>query len=160
ALAATKPSKFVTARTLTIPAPADAIFPHVNNFHKWDSWNPFLKFDPNAKKTYAGPESGVGAHYAWDGNKQAGTGSCTITESRPGELIRMDLEFLKPFKASNKAEFRFERKQGGTAVTWQMSGKSPLMMRIFGLFMDCDKMVGDSFEEGLANLSRVAQESA
>lgn len=36
-----------------------------------------------------------------------------------------------------------------------MSGKNGFMGKAFGLFVNCDKMVGEKFEEGFANLKRV-----
>ena len=154
---ATRPSAFRITRKATIAAPVSAIFAEVNDFHKWVAWSPFEKFDPAAKKTYEGPTSGVGAIYRWAGNSQAGEGSSTITESRPNELVRMKLEFLKPFKATNTAEFTFEPSGDQTVVTWSMSGNNNFMAKAFGLIMNCDKMVGSQFEEGLANLRTLVE---
>jgi hypothetical protein len=35
------------------------------------------------KKSFEGPEEGVGAIYKWNGNDQAGEGTMSIVESRP-----------------------------------------------------------------------------
>ena len=94
---------------------------------------------------------------SWVGNNKIGEGKMTITESRMGERIRFNLEFLKPFKANNTAEFLFKPQGNQTAVTWSMSGKSNFMFKAVGLFMDCDKMVGSQFEQGLAQLKSVAE---
>ncbi len=84
----------------------------------------------------------------------------TIAESRPNELIRINLEFLKPFKASNTAEFTFKPEGNQTVVTWSMSGKNNFMSKAVGLFMDCEKMVGGQFEQGLATMKSVAETAA
>src|SRR5262249_32418786 len=101
--------------------------------------------------------SGVGAGLFWSGNSQVGEGRMTITESRPSELIRIKLEFLKPWKAENTAEFTFKPENGGTSVTWSMFGKQKFLGKVMCLFMNMDKMVGGDFERGLAQIKAVAE---
>ena len=81
----------------------------------------------------------------------------TITGSEANESVRFKLEFIRPFKATNTAEFAFKSEGNQTVVTWSMSGKSNFFFKVFGLFMDCDKMVGRDFEKGLAALQSVAE---
>jgi len=56
------------------------------------------QLDPNIKQTYDGPPSGVGAIYAWDGDKNVGSGRQTIVESLPHELVRMRAGVLSTFR--------------------------------------------------------------
>jgi hypothetical protein len=154
-LVAMRPDDFRVSRSATIPAPTAAVFEQVNDLHKFQEWSPWAKIDPNCKLTYDGPPAGVGASFAWAGNKDVGEGRMTVIESRPGESVRFKLEFLKPFKATNTAEFNFKSAGNQTEVTWSMFGKNNFMMKAVGLFMDCDKMVGPDFEKGLANLKTV-----
>lgn len=157
-IVASRPSDFRIMRTARISAPVDVVFENVNDFHKWEAWSPWAKLDPNAKSTFSGPVAGQGASMAWSGNNKVGEGRMTIADSRPGESIRMNLEFLKPFKANNLAEFTFKAEGDQTVVTWSMSGKNNFMGKAVGLLMNCDKMVGGEFEKGLANLNAVAQQ--
>jgi len=76
----------------------------------------------------------------------------TLTESRPSDLIRIKLEFIRPFKATNTTEFTFKPQDGQTLVTWTMTGRNNFMSKAFCLFMNMDKMVGGDFEKGLANM--------
>lgn len=154
---ASRPADFRVVRSVTIPAAATVVFERVNDLHKFQDWSPWAKIDPNCKLTYDGPTAGVGASFAWAGNKQVGEGRMTVIESRPGELVRFRLEFLKPFKANNTAEFDFKSAGNQTEVTWSMYGKNNFMFKAMGLFMDCDKMVGPDFEKGLANLKSVVE---
>jgi hypothetical protein len=154
---ALQPSQFRIARTATISAPAAEVFAQVNDFHNWTAWSPWERIDPSLKRTYEGAPAGTGAGYTWIGNKQVGEGRMTITECRPSELIRIKLEFLKPFTATNDAEFTFKPAGNQTAVTWSMSGKRPFLMKAVCLFMNMDKMVGGQFEEGLANMKSVVE---
>jgi uncharacterized protein YndB with AHSA1/START domain len=154
---ATRPADFRVTRTTGITAPATVVFAQVNDLHKWEAWNPWGKLDPACKMTYEGPPAGTGAGYTWAGNNKVGEGHMTITESRPNELIRLNLEFLRPFKANNTAEFTFKTEGNQTAVAWSMSGKKNFMFKAVSLFMDSDTMVGRDFERGLADLKSVAE---
>ena len=152
-----QPSEFRVTRTATVSAPPEVVFDQVNDLHKYQTWSPFAKVDPAMKTTLEGPAAGTGAVLAWAGNSKAGEGRMTLTESRPNELVRFNLEFFKPFKATNIAEFTFKPEGDQTVVTWSMTGKNNFMFKAVGLFMNCDKMVGGMFEEGLANLKTIAE---
>lgn len=154
---ATRPADFRITRSATMSAPSAAVFAQVNNFHNWEGWSPWAKMDPNAKITYEGPAEGTGAIFRWDGNDKVGTGSNTIIESKPGELVRIKLEFLKPFAATSTADFTFIPRGDQTVVTWSMHGKNNFLAKAFSLVMDCDKMVGPDFEKGLASLKTVVE---
>ncbi len=154
---ARQPSEFRIARSITISASPSAVFSQVNDFHNWEAWSPWAKLDPAAKESYAGPSAGTGAIYAWAGNNQVGEGRMTITERHPNDLIRIKLEFDKPFKATNTAEFAFQPHGNQTVVTWSMFGKNNFMSKAMGLVMNCDKMVGGQFEKGLAQLKTIAE---
>jgi uncharacterized protein YndB with AHSA1/START domain len=152
-----QPSEYRVARTTTIAAPAPVVFAQVNDFHKWDAWNPFTTVDPAIKKTYAGAPAGAGAIYSWAGNNQVGEGRMTMTESRPNELIRIQLEFFKPMASTATAEFTFKPEGNNTAVTWSMVGQNNFIGKAVGLFMNMDKMIGGAFEEGLAHMKSAAE---
>jgi hypothetical protein len=152
-----QPDEFKISRSAKISALPDKIFPHINDLHKWEAWSPWAKKDPACKNSYDGSPAGTSAVFAWAGNKKVGEGRMTITESRPGDLIRIKLEFLKPFKATNMAEFTFKSQGDQTVVTWSMSGKNNFFSKAFGLFVNCDKMVGGDFEKGLATMKSVTE---
>ncbi|MCI0526494.1 MAG: SRPBCC family protein [Nitrospira sp.] len=154
---AMQPSEFHVVRMATMSAPAPAIFAQVNDFHNWEAWSPWAKLDPAMKKTYEGAPAGTGAISTWAGNNQVGEGHATITESRPSDLIRIELEFVRPFAATNTVEFTFKPEGNQTAVTWSMSGKNNFIAKAVHLFMDMDKMVGGDFEKGLAQMKSVVE---
>jgi len=155
-----RPSDFRVSRSATITAPPEAIFAQVNDFHLWEAWSPWAKMDPEAKNSFEGPTSGNGAIFRWKGNSKVGEGSMTILDSQPSDLIRIKLEFLKPFAATNTAEFTFKPQGNQTLVTWSMSGKNGFMGKAIGLFMDCDKMIGGQFEKGLASIKSLVEAPA
>ncbi len=154
---ALQPAEFHITRSATIGAAPAAVFAQVNDFHLWEAWSPWQKIDPTMKQTYEGAASGTGAVVSWIGEKDAGQGRMTLTESRPSESIKIRLDFIKPFDATNAVEFTFKPEGNGTQVSWIMDGRKNFVMKAFGLFMDMDKCVGGDFEKGLAQLKSVAE---
>lgn len=154
---ALRPSEFRVERAATIAAPPPVVFAQVNDFRKWDAWSPYARRDPAMKKSFAGAPAGVGAVYTWSGNHAVGEGRTTIIESRPHDLIRIKLEFVRPFAATNTAEFTFRPEGERTAVTWSLAGRNSFMGKAVGLFMNMDRMVGRDFEKGLAQMKSVVE---
>ena len=153
--AATKPDKFGVQRAASIGAPPEKIFPLIDDLHAHTSWSPFEK-DPNMKRTHSGAARGKGAVYEWEGNRQVGAGRLAIIDSTPSK-VTMALDMLKPFEAHNVVEFTLEPKGGSTNVTWAMRGRQPYMAKLMSTFINCDKMVGSQFEEGLGKLKALAE---
>ncbi len=152
-----QPCEFTVSRSIKISAPPEKIFPHVNDLHQWNNWSPWAKLDPNAKVTFSGPDAGVGEGMRWEGNSKIGVGKMTIVDSQPNSVIRLRLDFEKPILVTNTAEFSFLSDDRQTLVTWAMAGKNSLGGKIFGLFCNFEKMIGDKYEEGLANLKSVTE---
>jgi hypothetical protein len=155
--AATRPGTFRVQRSITINAPAEKIFPYINNLRSWSLWSPYEKLDPAMKRSFSGPESGIGATYAWDGNRMAGKGSMEITESSSPTHITMGLDFIKPLEGHNTAEFILAPKADTTQVTWLIYGPTAYPAKVVGIFVSMDRMIGKQFETGLANLKTVAE---
>ena len=156
-IAATRPNTFRVSRSISVNAPADAIYPQVVDFQRWAIWSPFEALDPDMKKTFSGPEGGVGAVYAWDGNKKAGAGRMEIVEASPPKNVSLKLEFTRPFKSENMTDFTMEPQGDSTRVTWTMRGDHTFMSKVMCVFISMDSMVGKDFEQGLANLKRAAE---
>ena len=164
--AATRPNTFRTARTMAIQAPPERIFPLINDLRSHGDWNPFEK-DPAAKRNFSGTPVGKGSVYEWNGNRDVGAGRIEITDSAPPSRIVMKLDMLRPFKAHNIVEFTLQPESGAasvgatsvdsTRVTWAMHGPQPYMAKLVGTFINCDRMVGGQFEQGLASLKVLAE---
>lgn len=154
---AMKSPEFTVTRSAKMSAPPANVFAQINNFHNWEAWSPWAKMDPNAKNAFEGPASGEGAKFSWQGNKDIGEGAMTITESRPSDVIKIDLEFFKPFAARNLAVFTFTPIGDETEVKWTMTGQSNFFCRAMCTFMNMDKMVGGQFEKGLAAIREIVE---
>ncbi|OZC59120.1 transcriptional regulator [Rhodococcus sp. 06-470-2] len=146
-------------RSAVVRADAATVHALIDDFRQWVKWSPYEGVDPDLKRTYSGPDAGVGASYSWSGNRKAGAGTMTITESIPEERIVLDLAFTKPFKNRNVTAFLLEPVADGTRVTWRMSGKQSKLFALIGKVFSMDKLVGPDFEKGLRQLAAVAEKS-
>jgi hypothetical protein len=155
---ASRPSAFTVQRSLTMKAKPEYIFPFVNSFYRWADWSPWTDLDPEMKRTYEGPVVGVGSVYAWSGNDKVGEGRMTLEESRKNELIRIKLEFTRPFASTSTTTLTLKPASEGSEVTWTMEGHRDFMGKAASLFLDMDAMLGKDFEAGLAKL-RIESES-
>jgi uncharacterized protein YndB with AHSA1/START domain len=155
------PQKFSMERSITIAAPPDAIYPLIADFHQWTRWSPWEKLDADLERTYSGPDGGVGAGYTWKGNRKAGQGSMTFTDLTPPSSVSVDVDFVKPFKASNKVVFTItpDATGGGSVVRWLMTGENTGLGKIFAKVMPVDKLVGGDFERGLTAMKAAAEGS-
>lgn len=160
AYAATRPDTFEVTRSITIKAPADKVFGHIADFHRWQAWSPWEGRDPAMKRSYSGSASGMGAAYAWEGNKDVGKGRMEILEATVGNRVIIKLDFLQPFEAHNTADFALKPSGDGasTDVTWAMRGPMPYISKVMGIFVSMDRLIGGDFEAGLAKLKAVSEQ--
>ncbi|MTV16667.1 polyketide cyclase [Bradyrhizobium elkanii] len=156
-LAATKPGTFRVTRATSINAPAERIFPLIDDFHQWTAWSPYENRDPAMKRIYGGAGRGQGAVYAWDGNKNVGAGRMEILQSSAPSKVVIKLDFIKPFEGHNTAEFTMLPQGDATSVTWTMYGPAVFMSKVMQVFMNLDHMIGKDFEAGLANLKKLTE---
>jgi uncharacterized protein YndB with AHSA1/START domain len=156
-LAATKPGTFSVRRAISVRAPAEKIFPLINDFHQWRSWSPYENRDPAMKRSYSGAASGKGAVYGWEGNKNVGSGRMEILDATMPSKIVIKLDFFTPFEGHNTAEFTMLPQGDATGVTWLMHGPSSLMSKVMQVFINLDKMIGKDFEAGLVNLKNLTE---
>ncbi len=159
-VAAFQPGEFQVKRRLAIAAPAQALFEQVNDHRKFVVWNPWGKLDPNVKNTFTGPATGVGSVCSWQGNSEIGAGSSTIIESKPGELVRLRMDWKEPMEGTSTVDFTFKPEGDRTVMTWHMYGPQNYLGKVMCLFMNMDKMVGGQFEKGLAELKILAEAAA
>jgi len=152
--AATKPNTFSISRSANIQAPPSRIFPFVNDLADHSKWSPFAR-DPKVNNRVGNPSSGTGARVDFDGSC---AGTLSVTDSRPASKVAMRLQMTKPMKCDNRIEFSFVPQGNSTDVTWAMSGEQPYLGKLMSVFMNCDKMVGKQFEQGLADLKKLAEQ--
>ena len=155
---ATRPSSYHVERSIVVKAPAATVFAAVSDLRRFSEWSPWEKRDPNMKKTLTEATSGVGASYAWQGNKEVGTGKMTITESQAPSFVRERLEFFEPFASVANVGFDIlPAGPGEVKTTWSMDGHNNFVGKAMSLVMNMDKMIGKDFDAGLGSLKRVAE---
>jgi hypothetical protein len=151
---------YEVARAVSVAAPPARVHALVDDFHEWTAWSPWEGLDPELRRTYSGPASGVGARYAWQGNRKAGSGSMEITGSTPG-AVDIQLVFRKPFAATNHVWFTLTPTEvggaPGTAVEWRMRGHQKGIWGLVGRLFPTDRLIGKDFEKGLTRLKAVAE---
>lgn len=150
------PHEFRIERRTLIAAPADRIFPLINDLHAWRGWSPWEKLDPDMKRDYGGAPAGVGATYGWESAK-AGAGRMEIVEANPPSRLVVKLDFIKPMQAHNIVEFLLWPEGAATSVTWAMYGRQSFFAKLMGIFFSMDNLVGKDFAAGLANLKEAAE---
>jgi hypothetical protein len=147
---------YTVERTEHIDAPLDVVREGIVDLHRWEAWSPWEDLDPGLRRTYGGAASGVGAWYEWEGNRKAGTGRMEIIGAE-SSTVRIDLQFLRPFKSHSNTVFELQPDGDGTLVTWRLVGPKTVMTKVMGLFTSMDKMIGPDFEKGLARLKADAE---
>jgi hypothetical protein len=157
AIAATRPDTFRVARSTSIKAPPEAIFPLIYDFRNWGAWSPYEERDPDMKRSFGPITKGKGAEYAWEGNRNVGSGRMEITEATAPSKVALDLHMLTPIKADNAVEFTLRPEGDATNVTWAMSGHVPYFAKILHMVINMDRMVGRDFEAGLAKLKAATE---
>jgi carbon monoxide dehydrogenase subunit G len=150
---------FEVVRSATVTATPEQVHELLDDFRRWRAWSPWEDVDPDLRREYSGADSGVGARYAWEGNRKAGKGNMEIVESAR-ERVEVRLRFEKPWKATNRVVFDLvPAGEGATEVTWRMLGTTKGVAALFGKVMPMDRMVGKDFEKGLARLKSAAEAS-
>lgn len=155
-LALNHPSTIHISRSARIGVPPERVYPLIADLHAFNRWNPWAKMDPEIALEYRGPRMGEGAVSAWKSD-EVGSGSMEITQTREPGWIAIRLDFVEPFTATNEASFTLKGVDGSTEVLWEMEGPASFFHRVIGVFVDMDEMMGGTFDEGLADLRRIAE---
>ena len=145
-------------RSTAIDASPSRVYAQIVNFHHWAQWSPWEDTDPDMQRTYSGQPSGTGAVYAWSGNSKAGRGRMEITDAAEPARVHIDLVFEKPWRARNDINFAIRPEGAGSRVTWSMTGKKTLVMKVMTLVVSMDKLLGRDFEKGLTRLKNITEQ--
>jgi len=157
AIAAMKSNTIRIERSILIQAPPEKVFGLIDDFQNWPQWAPQDREDPSMKRTFSGAPSGVGAVSDWSGSGNTGKGRMEITGAEAARQVTVKVDFARPFVAHNVNTFTLAPKGSGTRVTWAMEGTNVYMMKLMSLFVNMDRMMGEHFESGLANLKIAAE---
>ena len=138
-------------RAATLAAqPADVLRLAASNAG-YQRFNPYRDSDPGLSIALFGPDSGVGSGFRFEGREGRGTQTVAAVET---DAVRYAIDLGRMGRPTQT--IRAEARDGGAHVTWTMQadmGFNPVA-RVMGLFLD--RLVGPTFERGLANLEAAA----
>ncbi|HJS33952.1 MAG TPA: SRPBCC family protein [Pseudoxanthomonas sp.] len=141
-------------RSVVIDRSPEQVFATLNSFERFSAWSPWAEYDPQARYTFEGPASGVGARMRWSGNRSVGSGSQEITTSEPHRRVVVALDFDG---SQAQAAYLLEPEGDGTRLTWAFDtehGMNPFK-RWLGLVFD--RMIGADYEKGLRKLKSLLE---
>jgi hypothetical protein len=131
--------------SVELRASPEAVYPLLADLGRWDEWTEWAEVE----STLSDPSFGTGAVRSWD-DGQYGSGTMTITESRPSELVRYRVGVGKGAEVIGTLEI--EESPNGTVVNWREEGdfgRNPLMGYVA-------RTMSDSQEQQLSdNLDRL-----
>jgi acyl-CoA thioesterase FadM len=145
-------------RKISIKASPEKLFPFINNSRTMNDWMPWQDADPTGVLNYSGPTEGVGSRATWNSKGKMGAGESEIVESIQNQIVKTKLTYTKPMVMSQLAYVSLNPQSNGeTLVTWSVNCHNTFVFRVFGIFVNVDKMVGGEFEKGLAKLKNMAE---
>ena len=149
---AVQPNKFSFSRSRVINAPASVLFNKVNDFKNWPEFSPWIELEPNLNINYGSKTLGTGASCSWEG-KILGEGSMKTLAANENQFISQYISILKPYESESEIHWDFETADGGTKVTWSMSGEQDFISKMYTTFTgSIEKQNAPDFERGLFKL--------
>ncbi len=143
--------KITVERSIIINAPAEVVYPALNDFHKWVEWSPWLLMEPEAKVTIAEDNRS----YKWEGDR-LGSGNMSVKDENENEYIEFNLNFIKPWKSANITSFKLNSTDEGTEVIWTMNSNLPFFL--FWMKKMMKAFIGSDYDRGLNMLKAYVEE--
>lgn len=153
---ATRESKFHYERSGIINASKEKIYPYISNLRLGSQWSPYEKMAPEMKKNFTGEDGKVGSKMDFE-SKEAGSGSVEITGLNPNESVDIKLIMTAPLKGENIIQYKLTPEGENTRFTWAMSGDGGFIGKLISVLIDCEKMVGGQFSDGIQNLKTLVE---
>ncbi|MEP6844712.1 MAG: SRPBCC family protein [Panacibacter sp.] len=151
------PKNYHMEKDITINAPREKVWVNVSSLQNMQKWNPFIEADPNIQVSYEGQDGTVGCMYKWKGNKDVGSGTQTITKLEQPGKVETHLHFFEPFEGEADAFINLAEEGSGTKATWGFDTKYAYPMNVMPVLMNMDKMMGNSYNAGLAKLKKLCE---
>ena len=148
-------SKCHNEQSLIINAPKEKVWQNANSLKVFNTWNPWMKYDPKVVVTYKGTSGEVGDSYHWIGNDDVGEGEQTVTSIVPMEKISSNMHFIKPMEDDATSDLLFASEGSGTKVTWSLDYEVETMYKPLKPLMTWE--MNKSFSEGLGKLKTLSE---
>jgi len=150
------PKKYHLERDITINAPREKVWSHVNNLEECHKWNPWSEEDPNIKVSYGGNLGTVGSSYSYASEK-VGAGTQTLTKVDQPQRVESHMKFIKPWSGDADIFINLQDASGGTKVTWGFDTQFSYPMNAVIWLMPMDKNMSEAYDKGLNNLKRISE---
>jgi len=146
------PKQFRIERSVLVAAPMESVWAHLGDVRQHQAWAPWLS-DPATTVTWGDTTTGQGAAYTW---ASGGSGSGAFTVSSANEPRRLDYAVSIDSIGDATGWFEATPEGDGSRVTWRFEGQNDgLLGGVVSMMMD--RLVGQAFDEGLANLTALAE---
>lgn len=142
--------KMNVAESILIQKNSTEIFNLLNDFSNWNSWSPWNILEKEIKSNV----TDGGKYYDWIG-ELSGSGNMKILSEIPDKELKIDLNFIKPFKSNAKITFILEEKGENTQVSWKMDSSLPFFLFFMAKMMKT--YIAMDFERGLLLLKDLAE---
>lgn len=149
------PSEVKVERQISIQLPKSVLMPKLADlryFH--NTWSPWTLLDPAMTCSYNGEAGQIGHSMSWSGNDEVGTGTLEVTG------IGLDTIYQKlSFEGMGDAKVYLLVTDSGTAsrVSWGLMFPVGFFGRTPMLFMNMEKRLGQTYEQGLERLKQAAE---
>jgi uncharacterized protein YndB with AHSA1/START domain len=145
--------------SISIQAPAQAVFHRMSDLSRFHEWNPFPSLDPTTVSRHEGATAGVGAAFVYEG-KRLGKGRMEIVAVDAPRRIDIAMTFWRGDTATHsKAAFVIAEAGGTSEVHWTFDEDRGLGMYLMGKLM-FDRMMTGTFRDGLAKLQALVEAEA
>jgi effector-binding domain-containing protein len=153
------PKDFNVKKDIKIDAPTPVVFNLVNSLKKSEMWNPWTLEDTTIVTNYNDILVGVGAESNWT-STMMGDGAQKIIESEANSRVKSSLTFVDQGATVNHAEFLLTPSGKKTELSWSFeSGEvTPFLARGFLLLSGMKSAMKNSYEDGLDNIKRIAEQ--
>ncbi|SHK06295.1 SRPBCC family protein [Epilithonimonas mollis] len=148
-------SKCHNEQSIVINAPKEKVWQNVNSMKAFNTWNPWMKMDPNLSVTYRGNSGDVGDGYHWKGNDDVGEGEQEITAIVPHEKVETKMHFIQPMDDNATSDLILVPEGSGTKVTWNIDYEIETLFKPMKPMMTWQ--MNKSFSEGLGKLKALSE---
>ncbi len=153
----TRPATFNYERSGLVHSDPEKIFPYISQFKLGTLWNPYDQKDPNSKRVFRGTEGTVGSIMEFEGNKEAGAGHLEILKIQNNESVEIRLIMSRPMSISHIIVYTLTLESNGTRFSWRMYGDCGFLIKLFGVIVNVDKLMGKEFTLGIDNLKKIIE---
>lgn len=145
-------------RTIVIKASKERIWPHIATHAALAEWSPFLDADPYVVTEVSGNDGEEGCVFSWEGNKEVGAGTQTLSHISKPDRVELQLHFIKPFEGKADSYIsQTDEGNGSTKVAWGFNTAYAYPLNVMLLFINMDKMMGATFDKGLHQLKQKSE---